>query len=64
MERKQGIGPSGTSFPIDIHFYRFVRHRFGWKQFCCKACLDTYLTRTTREAHRSRSWLEFLARKE
>jgi hypothetical protein len=41
-----------------------VRHRFGWKQFCCKACLDTYLTSTTREAHRSRSWLEFLARKE
>jgi hypothetical protein len=26
--------------------------------------LVTYLTCTTREAHRSRSWLEFLARKE
>ena len=26
--------------------------------------IDRYLSRTTREAHRSRSWLEFLARKE
>ena len=32
--------------------FGLVRHRFGWKQFCCKACLDTYLTCTTREAHR------------
>jgi hypothetical protein len=46
------------------HVQRTVRHRFGWKQFCCKACLDTYLACTTREAHRSRHWLEFLARKE
>jgi hypothetical protein len=44
--------------------FGLVRHRFGWKQFCCKACLDNYLSRTTHEADRSRSWLEFLARKE
>jgi hypothetical protein len=44
--------------------FGLVRRRFGWKQFCCKACMDNYLSRTTREAHRSRSWLEFLARKE
>jgi len=40
-----------------------VRHRFGWKQFCCKTCLDSYLSDTTREAQRSKRWLEFLARK-
>ena len=40
-----------------------VRHRFGWKQFCCKACLDKYLSDTTREAQRSKHWLEFLVGK-
>ena len=30
--------------------FGLVRHRFGWKQFCCKACLDNYLSRTTHEA--------------
>ena len=44
--------------------FGLVRHRFGWKQFCCKACLDNYLSGTTHEADRSRSWLELLARKE
>ena len=44
--------------------FGLVRHRFGWKQFCCKACLDSYLSDTMREAHRSRHWLDFLARKE
>ena len=40
------------------------RARFGWKQFCCKACLDSYLSDIMRQAHRSRHWLDFLARKE
>ena len=44
--------------------FGLVRHRFGRKQFCCKACLDSYLSDTMREAHRSRHWLDFLARKE
>ena len=43
--------------------FGLVRHRFGWKQFCCKACLDKYLSDTTREAQRSKHWLEFLAGK-
>jgi hypothetical protein len=43
--------------------FGLVRHRFGWKQFCCKACLDSYLIDTMGEAHRSRRWLEFVARK-
>jgi hypothetical protein len=44
--------------------FGLVRYRFGWKQFCCKACLDSYLSDAVREAHRSRHWLDFLARKE
>src|SRR5262249_62311773 len=39
--------------------FGLVRHRFGWKQFCCKACLDKYLSDTTREAQRSKHWLEY-----
>ena len=44
--------------------FGLVRQRFGWKQFCCKACLDNYLSRNLREAYRSNRRLEFLARKE
>ena len=43
--------------------FGLVRHRLGWKQFCCKACLDKYLSDTTREAQRSKHWLEFLVGK-
>lgn len=71
MGRQQAPIPASASKRIgkrrcDMCNGRFglVRHRFGWKQFCCKACLDNYLSRTTHEADRSRSWLEFLARKE
>ena len=39
--------------------FGLVRRRFGWKQFCCKACLYNYLSRTTHEADRCRSWLKF-----
>ena len=34
--------------------FSLVRQRFGLKQFCCKACLENYLSCTTREAHRSK----------
>jgi hypothetical protein len=44
--------------------FGLVRQRFGYKQFCCKACLDDYRSCVLRGAHRSRRWLEFLARKE
>jgi hypothetical protein len=40
---------------------------FSWcdrrRRDCCKACLDRYLSDTTREAYRSKRWLDFLARK-
>jgi hypothetical protein len=43
--------------------FGLVRHRFAWKQFCCKACLDRYLSDASREALRSSHWLDFLAHK-
>jgi hypothetical protein len=43
--------------------FGLIRHRFAFKQFCSKACLERFRNDTDRETSRRKKWTEFLTRK-
>jgi hypothetical protein len=39
--------------------FGLIRHRFAYKQFCSKQCLDSYLAKTKQRATNFKQWIDF-----
>jgi hypothetical protein len=38
--------------------FGLIRHRYAYKQFCSKQCLDSYLAKTKQQASSFKQWID------